>query len=65
MDNRSLSINNEVAVGAHDTLLARSLEDTFRNDLKKSKQIKLDEWKKRGLWQRWCEIYDRKFVEQY
>jgi cardiolipin synthase len=65
MDNRSRSINNEVVVGVYDATFAHSLEDSFMNDLKQAEQIKLEEWKKRGLWQRWREIFDQKFVKQY
>jgi cardiolipin synthase len=65
MDNRSRAINNEIAVGIYDTAFANAASSSFMSDLEQAEQIKLDEWSKRGLWQRWREIFDRKFVKQY
>jgi cardiolipin synthase len=65
MDIRSRRLNDEVTLGIIDTGLARSLQDVFQKDLKRSKSIELANWKRRGLLQRALEILCQAFVQQY
>ena len=65
MDNRSRKINQEVIVGIADAAFGARMEEIFAADLSRAKQIELTEWRKRGLWPRIREFWDRHFVEQY
>jgi cardiolipin synthase len=65
MDIRSRRLNDEVVLGIQDPQLAKSLHGVFQNDLLRSKAIKLDDWKRRGLMQRLLEIISQAFVQQY
>jgi cardiolipin synthase len=48
-DNRSLSFNNESLLVTLDRPLGAQMDSIFTNDLKSSKEIKLDEFRKRAL----------------
>ena len=48
-DDRSFEINDEISLVVHDERIARELEETFENDLKDSKQVHLEQWKKRPI----------------
>jgi cardiolipin synthase len=49
LDNRSLDMNDEVNVGIADRTLAQALTRTFDEDLRRAKQLTLEEWRRRGL----------------
>jgi cardiolipin synthase len=51
-DNRSFGINDEVNLAALDRPLAERLISDFENDMKSSKQITLEQWKRRSLKER-------------
>jgi cardiolipin synthase len=55
-DWRSFVHNNEISVCVIDEAFARDMVRTFDNDLRESKEITLDAWKKRGLKQRLKEL---------
>ncbi len=65
LDNRSREINAENIYGVQDAVLGNTLSNTFQNDLLQAREITLEEWRKRGVWQRLREIFALKFVEQY
>lgn len=65
MDNRSRKLNEENVFGVSDASFGSALRQVFLNDLQKSQEINLADWKKRGLWQRWQEFFALKFVQQY
>jgi cardiolipin synthase len=65
MDVRSKELNNENVLGILDEGLARDLEHAFRRDLTRAKEIRLDEWRRRGLLKRFLERFCVLFVEQY
>ena len=65
MDIRSKELNSENVLGILDTALARELEAAFLTDLARSAEVKLDEWRKRSLWERAREQVCVLFVEQY
>ncbi len=47
MDNRSFELNDEVNLAAFDGEMARRLTEDFMDDLKHSRRVTYDEWKKR------------------
>src|SRR5205085_10886562 len=47
LDSRSFGLNDEVNVALADTALASRLEQDFQNDLRQSKFVSYDEWKRR------------------
>ena len=48
-DNRSFRLNDEANLNVYDTEFAERLEDVFEGDIKRSKQITFEAWKKRPL----------------
>jgi cardiolipin synthase len=46
-DSRSLSLNEEVGIGIRDARVARELKTAFANDLKRSRELTLAEWRQR------------------
>jgi cardiolipin synthase len=48
-DARSLSLNEEVGIGIRDAKIAKELKLAFENDLRRSKELSREEWKKRPL----------------
>jgi cardiolipin synthase len=65
MDIRSKELNEENVLGIQDVGFARQLEASFLDDLKHSKEFHLDEWRKRGAWERFREWLAGRFVEYY
>ena len=55
-DNRSLAFNNELDVLALDSTLVSQMASVFLDDLRYSKEIKLPEFQRRGLWDRALEL---------
>jgi cardiolipin synthase len=55
LDDRSLDINDEASVGLIDTGVADQLREAFERDLKVSKQVTLEEWRKRSAWHRFID----------
>lgn len=51
-DNRSLAFNNESNLVVLDTAFARGLESAFLEDLRYSKEIKLDTFSRRPVWKK-------------
>ncbi len=65
MDVRSKELNHENVLGIQNAEFATRLEEVFRADLRKSEEIRLDEWRKRGLWSRFMEKVSPLLAEQY
>lgn len=65
MDVRSIELNVENVLGILDEGLARSLEATFQADLKRAREIHLDEWRRRGTWAKVKERLASLLAEQY
>lgn len=59
LDVRSLEINFEVNAFIYDQGFVMRLEQDFENDLHDSKEIQLEEHRKRGLWTRFLESLGR------
>lgn len=51
-DDRSFEINDEVTLGVHDEGFAAQLDAVFLKYAAEAKEVKLEEWRKRGPWQR-------------
>jgi cardiolipin synthase len=51
-DARSLALNEEIGVGVLDADVAAELKQAFQEDLRHSKQLKLDEWRRRPVYLR-------------
>ena len=58
-------LNNENVLGILDEGFAREMEATFLADLKKSQEIHLEEWRRRGWWAKAKERVCVLFAEQY
>jgi cardiolipin synthase len=65
MDIRSKELNEENALGILDPGLAAAIETTFQADLERSREIRLDEWRRRGLGKRVLERLAVMFAEQF
>jgi cardiolipin synthase len=51
-DNRSFALNEETSLCFHDRAVTRELLAIFEKDLKRCRQVSLEAWRRRGLWQR-------------
>lgn len=65
MDERSLELNEENVLGIADTALAEAIAQGMHADIERSREIKLDEWQRRGIFRRALEILAKALVEQY
>jgi cardiolipin synthase len=65
MDIRSQELNQENVLGILDEGFGRRLDETFLADIAKAKEIKLEEWRRRGLPARLKERVSVLFAEQY
>jgi len=65
MDVRSIELNLENVLGILDQGFARTLEATFHEDLKRAREVRLDEWRRRGPWERVKERTASLLAEQY
>jgi cardiolipin synthase len=65
MDIRSTELNQENVLGILDEGFGRELEAAFLADLEKAREIKLPEWRRRGVWPRIKERASVLFAEQY
>jgi cardiolipin synthase len=51
-DDRSFEINDEITLGFRDETLAGELDRIFQKYAVRARELDLDTWRKRGLWQR-------------
>ena len=65
MDVRSKELNEENVLGILDAAFAGQLETTFVAYLERAREIRLEEWKRRGSAARIAERIARVFAEQY
>jgi len=65
MDVRSIELNLENVLGILDDGFARTMETTFHQDLKHAREIRLEEWRRRGPWERVKERLASLLAEQY
>ena len=65
MDVRSDELNQENVLAIQDAGFAAQVEQSFLNDLNKSKQINLQQWRQRGVWPHIRERGAQLFEEQF
>ena len=64
-DNRSLELNDEVNVAMRDRDLVTALSRTFEDDIARSKELLLEEWRRRGWLEKAREQFWRWFSEVF
>jgi cardiolipin synthase len=65
MDVRSIELNLENVLGILDEGFARTLLAAFHADLKRAREVRLEEWRRRGTWERVKERLASLLAEQY
>jgi cardiolipin synthase len=65
MDIRSKELNQENVLGILDEGFGRQVQETFFADIERAREIRLEEWNRRGLWPRVKERVSVMFAEQY
>ena len=65
MDERSMELNEENVLGIGDEALARAIAEGVERDISRSKEVRLEDWRKRPLWQRSLEKVAKVLIEQY
>jgi cardiolipin synthase len=55
-DNRSFALNDESVLMVHDAAVAAKLERVYHDDLTRSREIRLDDWRRRRIHHR---LYER------
>ena len=65
MDERSMELNAENVVGVADESLARAIAEGLERDFTRSREVKLDQWRRRPIWQRGLEHMAKVLIEQY
>lgn len=65
LDERSMELNEENVLGIADRDFAGSIERGLKADFARSREIKLDEWKKRSILRKGMERLCKALIEQY
>jgi cardiolipin synthase len=65
MDERSMELNEENVLGIADPGVARAIAEGVERDLQRSREVKLEQWARRPLWQRGLETVAKALIEQY
>ena len=65
MDERSMEINEENLLGIGESELARSAAERIEKDLSHSREIELEAWRRRPVYQRVLEKVAKVLIEQY
>jgi cardiolipin synthase A/B len=65
MDERSMELNEENVLGIADAGFARSVADGVEADLLRSREVDLEQWRRRPFYQRWLERFAKGLIEQY
>jgi cardiolipin synthase A/B len=65
MDERSMELNEENVLGIADQAFARSIEEGLLSDYGRSREIKLEEWRKRSIVRKAFERVAKAMIEQY
>jgi cardiolipin synthase len=65
MDERSMELNEENVLGIADQAFARSIEEGLLSDYGRSKEIKLEDWRKRSIVRKAFERVAKALIEQY
>ena len=65
LDERSMELDAENVVGIADEGFARAVAEGLEADFARSREVKLEEWRRRPLWQRALEALAKILIEQY
>jgi cardiolipin synthase len=65
LDERSMELNEENALGVADTDFALAIERGVEADFARSREIRLEEWRNRSLMSRAAERFFKVLIEQY
>lgn len=65
MDERSMELNEENVVGIADEGFAQAIAQGLETDFARSREVNLDEWRRRPIWQRGLEKLAKVLIEQY
>ena len=65
MDERSMEINEENLLGIAEAGFARAIVEGIERDLTRSKEIRLEQWRRRPLYERALERVAKVLIEQY
>jgi cardiolipin synthase A/B len=65
MDERSMELNEENIVGIADRPFAQEIADGLERDFAQSREVGLEEWRRRPVWQRGLERLAKVLIEQY
>ena len=65
MDERSMELNEENVIGIADEGFARAVAEGVEHDLTRAREIRLEDWRRRPLWQRGFEKLAKVLIEQY
>lgn len=65
MDERSMELNEENVVGIADAGLAQAIAAGLEADFTRSREVRLEEWRRRPVWQRGLEMLAKALIEQY
>ena len=65
LDERSMELNEENVLGIADKAFAQSIEKGVTADFARSREILLEEWRKRSIFQRCLEGACKALIEQY
>lgn len=65
LDERSMELNEENVLGIGDSDFARAIEQGVVEDLARSREIRLEQWRKRSIFQRGLERCAKALIEQY
>ena len=65
MDERSMELNEENVAGIADEAFARAIANGLEADFTRSREVKLEQWRRRSIWQRAFEALAKTLIEQY
>ena len=65
LDERSMELNEENVLGVADKAFAQAIERGLTEDFARSKEILLEEWRKRSIFRRGMEWVCKILIEQY
>ena len=65
MDERSMELNEENLLGIADRKFAKAVEDGLLEDFGRSREIQLEQWRKRSVFRRGFERLAKALIEQY
>lgn len=65
LDERSMELDAENVVGIADAGFANAIGEGLEADFARSREVKLEEWRRRPMWQRTLEAMAKILIEQY